>query len=269
MVGDSHFREHLQLIAKPSASPLTMIDPQPTLNPQFPTESDAVDYSQKLQGLMQQVGISSFRALSRAAEVSHWQVRQLRRGQALQIRGEYLLKLAAALQVSVADLLANFSPGGDRLLVESAASAEAPLPTTHSATDSPKAANFAELQREYEQLRLAMQQQRESVMLEFQQASLETLESWLRQWPTAARAAQKNPEVPATRLLPLLGPLEQLLQQWEVVPIAAVGSQVAYDPQHHQLMEGTAQPGDPVQVRYTGYRHGDRLLFRAQVSPLP
>jgi hypothetical protein len=36
----------------------------------------------------------------------------------------------------------------------------------------------------------------------------------------------------------------------------------------HQLLEGTAQPGDLVKVRYTGYRQGDKLLYRVKVSPV-
>jgi hypothetical protein len=92
------------------------------------------------------------------------------------------------------------------------------------------------------------------------------------QWPTAARAAQQvpisGPALPAARLLPLVRPVEQLLQQWGVEALAPVGEQVPYDPHRHQLMEGSAEPGEPVLVRYTGYRQGDKLLFRAKVSPL-
>jgi hypothetical protein len=33
-------------------------------------------------------------------------------------------------------------------------------------------------------------------------------------------------------------------------------------------MEGNAQPGDFVKVRYVGYRQGEKLLHRAKVSPL-
>ena len=88
------------------------------------------------------------------------------------------------------------------------------------------------------------------------------------QWPTAAAAAEKNPQLPAVRLLPLIKPVEQLLKQWGVEAIASVGDEVAYDPQHHQLIEGTAAPGESVKVRYTGYRQGEKLLHRAKVSPV-
>ncbi|MGB7379946.1 MAG: XRE family transcriptional regulator, partial [Rivularia sp. (in: cyanobacteria)] len=36
----------------------------------------------------------------------------------------------------------------------------------------------------------------------------------------------------------------------------------------HQLIEGNAQPTEKVKVRYTGYRQGDKLLYRAKVSPV-
>ncbi|WP_156120533.1 hypothetical protein [Neosynechococcus sphagnicola] len=40
-----------------------------------------------------------------------------------------------------------------------------------------------------------------------------------------------------------------------------------YDPRHHDLLEGIAQPGDRVTICHAGYYHGDRLLFRAKVKP--
>ena len=94
------------------------------------------------------------------------------------------------------------------------------------------------------------------------------MESWLLQWPTAAQKARENQHLAAVKLLPLLRPIEQLLQQWGVEAIAPVGAELPYEPQLHQLMEGTAQPGETVKVRYTGYRQADKLLYRAKVSPI-
>jgi DNA-binding Xre family transcriptional regulator len=210
----------------------------------FRLMTDTPDYSQQLQGLMQRVGIPSFRSLARQAGVSHWQVRQLREGKALQMRVEPLLILAKVLQVSLPELLvkcAGVEP--ENRLPESSA-----------------------LQAEYDRLQVQMQQQRESLLQEFQLTSLDTLESWLRNWPTAAYAAQKNPDLPAVRLLPLLHPVEQLLQTWGVEAIAPVGSELPYDPQQHQLRDGQAEPGDPVTIRSPGYRQGNKLLYRAEVS---
>ncbi|MDY7024274.1 MAG: hypothetical protein SWJ54_23485, partial [Cyanobacteriota bacterium] len=133
-----------------------------------------------------------------------------------------------------------------------------------SASESPAT---EELQQEYQRLQTQMQQQRESLSEEFQRGSLETLESWLKQWPTVVYKVQQNPNIAAVKLLPLLRPVEQLVQQWGVEAIASVGSQVPYDPQIHQLLEGTAQIGETVVVRYTGYQYRGQLLHRAKVSP--
>ncbi|HEY9295620.1 MAG TPA: nucleotide exchange factor GrpE, partial [Phormidium sp.] len=103
---------------------------------------------------------------------------------------------------------------------------------------------------------------------EFQQQSLQILESWLIQWPRAAYAAQQNPEAPAVKLLPLLRPVEQLLREWGVEAIASVGAELPFDPQQHQLIKGTAQPGDTVKVTHIGYRQGDKLLHRAKVEQI-
>lgn len=208
------------------------------------------NYTQLLQQLMQQVDIASFRQLSRTAGVSERQLKRLRQGQVAQMRLETLLKLSKVLQVPVNKLLEMFAP---ELIPFEAAQASEDLIT---------------LQQEYQHLRQQLKQQRENLQQEFQQSSLQVLESWLIQWPTAAYAAQQNEQLPAVRLLPLMRPVESLLQQWGVEAIASVGAEVPYNPQEQQLMSGTAQPGDIVRVRYTGYRQGNRLLYRAKVSPV-
>ena len=217
------------------------------------------DYTQRLQQLMQRLGFSSYKQLCRSAGVSEKQLRRLRVGEASQLRGETLLKLSQALQVSVSELLETFSS------VE--AHSRTPLQDIPQ-VDEGEAASLATLRQEYQRLQQQLENQRETLMQEFQQSSLQVLESWLVQWPTAAYAAQQNQQLPAVRLLPLLRPVEQLLQEWGVEAIASVGSELPYDPQWHQLMEGIAQPGDLVKVRYTGYRIGDKLLYRAKVSSL-
>ncbi|HEY9691923.1 MAG TPA: helix-turn-helix domain-containing protein [Oculatellaceae cyanobacterium] len=204
------------------------------------------DLTHQLQQLMQRVGISSFNELSKQTGVSKRQFKHLRLGEVSQMRVETLVKISQVLQVSVTELLKTFSE------VEIAED-----------TDTQTA-----LKQEYERLQEQLRQQRESLVQEFQQASLQILESWLLQWPTAAKAASDNAQLPAVRLLPLVRPVEQLVQKWGVEAIASVGEEIPYNPQYHQLMEGSAQPGEQVRVRYTGYRQGDKLLFRAKVSPL-
>jgi len=128
---------------------------------------------------------------------------------------------------------------------------------------------IADLRKEYQRSQLQLEQQRDILLQELQQSTLQLLESLLLQWPTAAQKAQENPQLAAVKIVPLVQkPLEKLLQAWGVEAIAPVGAEIPYDPQLHQLMEGTAQPGEIVKVRYTGYLQGDKLLYRAKVSPV-
>ncbi|WP_414548303.1 nucleotide exchange factor GrpE [Anabaena sp. CCY 0017] len=207
--------------------------------------------SQKLQNLMQRVNISSFKALSRDAGVSERQILRLRQGKLEQMRVDVLLKLCQVFQISLSELLETFSA----------------LPTPHSPLPSEK--EIADLKIEYQRSQLQLAQQREILKQEFQQSSLQLLESLLLQWPTAAQKAQENPQLAAIKIVPLVQkPLERLLQEWEIQAIAQVGAEVPYNPQMHQLIAGTAQPGETVKVRYTGYLQGDKLLYRAKVSPV-
>lgn len=202
--------------------------------------SQPIDYTHRLRSHMQLVGVLSFRALSQRSSVSERQIAYLRRGQADRMQVRSLYQLGEVLQLSIAQLIEQFSP-----LAISASPA---------------------LEPEYQRLQAQLAEQRETLQQEFQRSTLHAIESWLLQFPTAAYAAQQNPQVPAVRLLPLMRPIEQLLKEWGVESIATVGDEVPFDPQLHQLMEGSAKAGDRVRIRYTGYRQGDRLLHRAKVS---
>ena len=211
--------------------------------------------AQKLQDLMQQVGISSFKALSRAAGVSEHQLLRLRQGKLEQMRVDVLLKLSPVLQMPLNELIGTFS--SVELLQENTA------PTQELLQE------ITDLRKEYDRSQFQLEQQRELLLQELQQSSLQLLESLLLQWPTAAQKAQENPQLAAVKIVPLVQkPLEKLLQAWGVEAIAPVGAELPYDPQLHQLLEGTAQPGETVKIRYTGYLQGEKLLYRAKVSPV-
>ncbi|MEH2404530.1 nucleotide exchange factor GrpE [Nostoc sp.] len=217
-------------------------------NTQYP-----IPNTQKLQDLMQQVGISSFKALSRAAGVSERQLLRLRQGKLEQMRVEVLLKLSPVLQMPLSELVTTFSTV--ELLQEKTAPTQELLQ------------QIADLRTEYDRSQQQIEQQQEILLQELQQSSLQLLESLLLQWPTAAQKAQENPQLAAVKIVPLVQkPLEKLLQAWGVEAIAPVGAELPYDPQLHQLMEGTAQPGEKVKVRYTGYLQGEKVLYRAKVS---
>ncbi|MEH2303397.1 nucleotide exchange factor GrpE [Nostoc sp.] len=219
----------------------------------MPNTQCLIPNTQKLQDLMQQVGISSFKALSRAAGVSERQLLRLRQGKLEQMRVEVLLKLSPVLQMPLSELVTTFSTV--ELLQEKTA------PTQELLQE------IADLRTEYDRSQQQIEQQQEILLQELQQSSLQLLESLLLQWPTAAQKAQENPQLAAVKIVPLVQkPLEKLLQAWGVEAIAPVGAELPYDPQLHQLMEGTAQPGEKVKVRYTGYLQGEKLLYRAKVS---
>lgn len=206
---------------------------------------------------MQRVGVSSYKALSQQAKVSEKQLRKLRRGEIEQMRLDVLLKLSQALQVSLEELVATFS-------------AIAPGVRVASSEDSQPSAELTitALKREYERLQAELARQQQELRQEFQLASLQAIESWLLQWPTAAQKAKENPDLAAVKLLPLVKPIERLLQQWGVEAIASVGAEVEYNPQLHQLLSGSLPSGEKVIVRYAGYRQGGKLLYRAKVAPL-
>lgn len=213
------------------------------------SQSSYVHNAQQLKQLMQQAGLSSLKQLRDLSGLSELQLIRVQYGLLPKMSVETLLKLANALQVTPDRLLAQFN-------------LQSVPDTSHSE------ATVSSLKQEYQRLQQQLQQQQETLSQEFQQSSLQALETWLVQWPTAAAAAAANPDLPALRLLPLIKPVERLLQQWDVEKIASVGEVVAYDPQQHQLIEGAAEAGDRVEVRYVGYCQGDKLLYRAQVKPI-
>lgn len=238
------------------------------------------DFTHRLRELMQAVGFSSFRALSQTAAVSEQQIRHLRRGGTANLRVDTLLKLSQTLQVPVSELLAiaqrssSQEAGFDVSAQPNVGRRQHSGDSTLTPLTAPETQNSGTLQelstlrQEYDRLQQKLAEQRQSLQQEFQQASVQTLESLLLQLPTAAYAAQQNPQAPAVKLLPLLRPIDRLLEEWGIESIATVGAEIPYDPQCHQLMAGTAQSGDQVKVRYTGYRQGGRLLYRAKVSAI-
>jgi len=221
---------------------------------------DSADTNKKLlQDLMQQVNIVDINELSQVANVSRLQLLRIQRGLILNLSLGAIASIAQALNISIDSLVATFV--GQSTVVDESVDKS---PITANNNDAAVVA----CQQEYQKLQQEMIQQRETLAMEFQQTSLETIESWLLQWPTAVTAVRQNPQLPAARLLSLVQPVEQLVTQWQVESIAAVGDELAYDPQNHELMKGIAQPGELVKVRYVGYKQGDKLLYKAKVSPV-
>ncbi|MBX2862871.1 MAG: helix-turn-helix transcriptional regulator [Leptolyngbyaceae cyanobacterium MAG.088] len=208
--------------------------------------------AQTLQELMQRAKVPSQRALATKANVSRWQVQQLRQGNLDNMRVAVLKQLATALGCSLLELLEAFT---------------LPLPST--ANISAERNHEADLLRqEYARLQQRLEQQSQDLQHQFQTDALQIIESWLTYWPTAAKAATDHDSFDARKLLPLVKPVERLVGSWGVTAIGSVGDQLSYDPQHHQLTRGVANPGDPVRISHVGYRHGENLLQRAKVVPI-
>lgn len=229
--------------------------------------TNGADYSQPLRQLMQQANINSYRQLSQAAGVSRWAINLLRQGQVHRLRVEALQQLSQTLNSPVAALLATFSGDGPhpQKAAQPPGSGEPHVHKTAQPLQS--AASTEALQREYERLQQRLIEQEAQVRQQVQADAIAILESWLVQWPTALNAVQQNPNLPAARLIPLTKPLDALLHAWDLVPIGTVGEETSFDPQIHQPMSGNPQVGELTRIRYVGYRHGERLLYRAKVSP--
>jgi transcriptional regulator with XRE-family HTH domain len=208
----------------------------------------------RLRTLMTQAGISSFRELSRRAAVSQWQVQQVRTGPLSNLRWGVLCQLSQALNLSPSQLIAAL---------------DHPSSPTVTATNNSDVRDGESLKQEYQRLQAQLNQQSSQLRQDFQRESLEQLESFLRFWPTAAARVQQNPQLPAKNILPLIRPLQQLLEDWGLIPIGDIDAIVPYNPQQHQLKQGQANPGDRVRITHRGYYHGNCLLWRAQVDPLP
>ena len=201
------------------------------------------DRTEILRQLMKLVGISSFQALSDRTGISRRAIDTLRKGNAATLRYADLAKLAEVLQIELNEFIPKF------------------IPESSSST-------IADLQEEYKHLQQKLETQKQELRSQFERETIQQLASLLLQLPSAAHAAQNNPNMPAKNILPLLRPLDALLQKWGISMIGSVGAEVSYDPQKHQLMEGSneIEDGDLAIVRYVGYMQGEKLLYRARVS---
>lgn len=198
------------------------------------------DPATDLADWMAHAGIPSLRALAQQSGVSRRQITKLQRGDVQHLSVQDAMHLAHVLNLSLAELLHR--PADDSVGLSTQ--------TAPDITPNLQAQMFAQ----------------------FQMDTLHILETLLLQWPTAAHMAQKNPNAPAVKLLPLLKPLEQLLATWQVETIGTVGQVVPYAPQYHQWVGESAPPevNRPVQVSHVGYRQGEKLLYRAKVRmPVP
>ncbi len=216
------------------------------------TESNQNSTSQALRQLMTGQDITTFKALSLRSQVSLGAIKRLQQGHILTMQVQTVAKIARVLEISVDDLVRSLT----------AESIGIPQPT----------ASNSELQQEYDRLAQTLKHQETNLREVFQHEALQTLEPWLIQWSAAAHAAQTNPQLTASKLLPLLNPVDRLLVEWGVSPIGTIGEECDYDSVLHQGMNADCQLGDRVRVRFLGYRYqnsnGNHVLHRAKVMRL-
>ncbi|MCA6553694.1 MAG: helix-turn-helix domain-containing protein [Pseudanabaena sp.] len=207
------------------------------------------DRTEILRQYMHLAGVSSFQLLSERTGVSRRAIDTLRKGDAKTLKYADLAKLASILQIDLTELIDNF------------------INYDFSTDRESNVSVITALRDEYQRLQQTLANQQKELRSHFERETLQHLESLLLQLPSAAYAAQQNPNMLAKNILPLLRPLDTLLQRWEISVIGAVGAEVAYDPQRHQLMEGNDEiaVGTPVIIRYIGYMQGEKLLYRAIV----
>ena len=206
------------------------------------------DRTEILRLLMKQVGISSFQILSERTGISRRAIDTLRKRNAATLRYADLAKLAEVLQIEVTEVIAKF--------ISDSNNPQSPI------------IEVAALREEYQRLQQKLELQNVELRSQFERETIQQLESLILQLPSAAYAAQQNPNMLAKNILPLLRPIDALLQKWGITAIGAVGKEVDFDSQKHQLMEGSDEikEGDVAIVRYVGYMQGEKLLYRARVS---
>ncbi|GAB4467910.1 MAG: hypothetical protein OHK0037_25040 [Elainellaceae cyanobacterium] len=233
---------------------------------------DRFPYTPQLRSLMQQAGIPSFAALAHHSGLSTWQIDQLRRGKVLEMRTGAIARLSQTLNTTISDLIIHFSQQAAEQSAEPFSEQFFEQPAIATPSDPTDASvTLQQLQKEYERLQRQLEQQQAEAVQACQRSALLQLEPLIEKLPVFLSIIEKNPDFLAKQLVPHLQPIERLLASWGVTSIEPIGSETGYDPQKHELMESSGaivQPGDRIRVRFAGYYWGDRLLFRAKVSPV-
>ncbi len=206
---------------------------------------------ERLRMLMTAAGIASYRALAARAGVSLWQIEQLQSGKGEHMRLTMLSRLAGGLEISLDSLLRAFGL----------------LPEDARAEDT-AAKTLAALRQEYARLNRQLEEKEALGRSQVKTEALQTLESWLIQWPMIAKRAADNEALTAAKVVPHVRPVERLMKVWGVEAIAPVDAEIDYNPQLHQLIGGTAKAGEKVKVTHSGSLYEGKLLHRAKVKPI-
>lgn len=97
------------------------------------------------------------------------------------------------------------------------------------------------------------------------------LQPVLVQLPTLRAAVERGADVSARDVLEVLSPLGEFASDLGVECIGEAGQETRYEPRLHRAVgRGAARvaAGDAVRVRYVGFRLGDEVLAKAEVTAL-
>jgi len=211
------------------------------LFPRF-SSPDMKSHDAPLRELVETAGIATWKELRKKANLSRGALNALRNGQAEKLKLADLDRVATALGVSVLSLIQRFG------------------------ASSSVASESQEITQEVQRLRIQLDNQEKRLRHQILTELVEKLKPLLVQYPTLQQVVQRRPDYPAQQVLALLTSLGNLLEDWQLEPIGQVWQQVAYDPENHQADEDDIQVGEPVYVRFVGYRAADQVLIRAKVS---
>ncbi|NJO85575.1 MAG: helix-turn-helix transcriptional regulator, partial [Synechococcaceae cyanobacterium RM1_1_27] len=196
-------------------------------------------HDQQLRARMAEVGIPSWAALQQRAGISRRAMDCIRHGRVDRLRWSQLGEVAVALEWPLPVLLRLLTLIADDDVEDVGA------PALSSRDPQDRQDTQAEV---------------------FQTESFRTLQLLLTQYPSACKLAQTQPDLPAKNLVALFRPLETLMVDWGIQPIGQVWEAVDFDPVLHQPDQGSMMAGDPVFIRYVGYRRGEQILCPAKVS---
>lgn len=204
-----------------------------------------------LQERLQQLSIADWKTLRQKSGLTTRQVMQVRRGKIEQLPLHQLQMLAVALNWSIEDLTYKLG------ILSSPEETSSVNPEV-----TPESLEIEQLHQQCQQL----QQELQRLKTQERHSTFSQLQTLLTNYPTLRRIVEVKPDLPAKNLLPMLTPLENLLNNWGYQSIGSAWQQVSYSPQLHQPDTVDIQPGELVYIRLVGYRDGERILCPAKVS---
>jgi molecular chaperone GrpE (heat shock protein) len=129
--------------------------------------------------------------------------------------------------------------------------------------------SIANLKQEIERLRLRQEQVIEETIDQRLSGLFSDLAAPSSQILTQAELLeQQGKPVQARDVLAVARRMVRALERYGVVFVHQVGDQVAFDPNQHTPISGTAspQPGQPVTVRFTGVAYQGKIIYKAVVE---